>query len=316
MSTSAKIPLELIAMRRIASDILSFELAACDGAPLPAADAGSHIGIVLPNGVTRQYSLVHAGQDLRSYEIAVKRDPASRGGSVYMHDALRVGALLDVEPARNNFPLAETPHQSVFFAGGIGITPIVAMLEQLKIRNLPRVLYYASRRREELAYLPLLHTLCEPQLHVDSEQGGKVLDIAACVAAQPRDAHLYCCGPAPMLAAFESATSAWPREQIHVEYFTPRDGAATEGGFTVSLARTKKDVVIPAGKSILHQLREAGLTLTSSCEQGVCAACETVVLEGVPDHRDAILSPAERASNRVMMICCSGSKTPRLVLDL
>ena len=119
-----------------------------------------------------------------------------------------------------------------------------------------------------------------------------------------------------MLAAFEAATADWPREQIHVEYFTAREAAATSGGFTVQLARSHREFVIPPGASILHVLREGGLTLPSSCEEGVCAACETVVLEGVPDHRDSILSPAERSSNTVMMICCSGSKTPELVLDL
>ena len=291
MSKSATMQLRLMAIRYVAKDILAFELAADDGSVLPAAQPGAHIGLTLPNGVTRQYSLVHAGEQLTHYEIAVKRDPKSRGGSLYMHDSLRAGTSLTVELPRNNFPLAEQAPASVFFAGGIGVTPIVAMLERLAQLGRPRTLYYACRHRDEMAYLPLIHSLCTPVLHVDTERDGKVLDIAAQLATLPRDAHLYCCGPGPMLAAFEAATADWPREQIHVEYFTAREAAATSGGFTVQLARSHREFVIPPGASILHVLREGGLTLPSSCEEGVCAACETVVLEGVPDHRDSILSP-------------------------
>jgi ferredoxin-NADP reductase len=316
MNTAANLSLRLDAIRFIARDILAFEFVAPDGGKLPTAQAGAHIGLILPNGVTRQYSLVHAGSDLTQYEVAVKRDANSGGGSVYMHDQLRVGTVLRVEPARNNFPLAEDAPSSVFFAGGIGITPIHAMLERLHGLARPSTLYYASRHREDMAYLPQLSSLTSLQVHVDAENQGRVLDLTAIIATLPRDAHLYCCGPAPMLAAFEAVTANWPPQQIHVEYFTAREAAATEGGFTVALARSGRVFQIPPGTSILNVLRDAGLTLTSSCEQGVCAACETRVLEGVPDHRDAILSPAERSSNSMMMICCSGSKTPRLVLDL
>ena len=316
MSTSATLKLRLNAIRYVARDILAYELGGLAGGVLPPAEPGAHIGLILPNSITRQYSLVHAGSGLTSYEVAVKRDPKGRGGSVFMHDNLRVGTELGIEPPRNNFPLTEAATNSVFFAGGIGVTPILAMLERLATLGRPRTLYYASRHREELAYLPQLAALVEPHLHVDTEQGGRVFDIAAKVAEQPRDSHLYCCGPAPMLAAFEATTADWPPGQIHVEYFTAHEEAATAGGYTVALARSGREFVIPAGKSILQVLREGGLTLPSSCEEGVCAACETAVLEGTPDHRDAILTPAERASNRVMMICCSGSKSPRLVLDL
>ena len=153
------------------------------------------------------------------------------------------------------------------------------------------------------------------RLHVDAEAEA-VLDVAAIVAAAPDAAHLYCCGPASMMAAFEAATAGRPAGHLHVEYFSAAPPAPIEGGFVVALAKSGREFVIPPGTTILETLRKAGLTLTSSCEQGVCGACETRVLEGVPDHRDLLLTPAEKASNRTMMICCSGALSDRLVLDL
>lgn len=312
------IPLQLrvTAIRYVARYTHAFELALPQGGPLPGAPPGAHLGLLLPNGLLRQYSLVRGGDRLERYEIGVKLDANGDGGSRYMHESLKVGTLLPVEPPRNNFPLAEAAAHSIFFAGGIGITPIVAMLERLGELERPRSLFYACRNRDELAFLPELARSCTPELHVDIEHDGRVLDIASEVGRAPRDAHLYCCGPAPMLATFETATASWPREQVHVEYFTARGPAALAGGFVVTLQRSGREFQIPPGRSILHVLREGGIEVASSCEEGVCAACETAVLEGVPDHRDSILSESERASNRSMLICCSGSKTPRLVLDL
>jgi tetrachlorobenzoquinone reductase len=308
--------LRLNATRYVARDTLSFELVSPSHSALPPAQPGAHIGVHLPNGMIRQYSLLRAGASPLSYEIGVKRDARSRGGSRLMHDSLRVGTLLQVDPPRNNFPLVEDAPASVFFAGGIGVTPIVAMLRRLADLGRPAALYYACRVRDDAAFLAELAGTCTPELHIDAEHDGRVFNLADRIARTPRNAHLYCCGPAPMLAAFEAATTEWPREQVHVEYFTPREAADTSGGFVVTLARSNREILVPAGKSILQVLREAGLSLPSSCEQGVCAACETRVMEGVPDHRDSILSAAERAANKTMMICVSGSKTARLVLDL
>jgi tetrachlorobenzoquinone reductase len=316
MTKALPLPLRVSAIRYVARYTHAFELALPQGGDLPDAPAGAHLGLVLPNGLMRQYSLVHGGERLKHYEIGVKLDANSAGGSRYMHESLQVGTLLPVEPPRNNFPLAEAAAHSIFFAGGIGITPIVAMLERLAELGRPRSVFYACRNRDELAFLPELARSCAPELHVDGEHGGRVFDIAAQIARAPRDAHLYCCGPGPMLASFEKATASWPREQVHVEYFTAREPAALAGGFVVMLKRSGREFQIPPGRSILHVLREGGIEVASSCEEGVCAACETAVLDGVPDHRDSILSDSERASNRSMLICCSGSKTPRLVLDL
>lgn len=308
--------LRLEAVRYVARSILGFELVSPEGARLPAAEPGAHIGLHLPNGIVRQYSLLHPCPAPRSYEIAVKLDAASRGGSRFLHESLHVGTLLPVDPPRNNFPLHLDVPEHLFFAGGIGITPILAMLEALAARGKRGELWYACRERAELAFHPELSRLASVHLHVDADQEGRFFDIAAPISAASRTAHLYCCGPAPMLAAFTAATHDWPASQVHLEYFTPRATAAVGGGFTVALARSNREFHIAPGRTILQVLRDAGIEVSSSCEEGICSACETRVIEGEPDHRDSILSDEERASGRTLMVCVSGSKSPRLVLDL
>lgn len=306
----------LVGIRYAARDTNLFDFERIDGRALPEATPGAHITIALPNGLERQYSLVLCGERSQRYTVGVKLDPASRGGSRYMHESLRVGSELCVSGPLNNFPLSPDPAPAVFIAGGIGITPIYSMVHERIRRRLPWSLHYACRSRADAAFLQELGRYREVHLHFDEEQAGRVLDIAAIVAAQPREAHLYCCGPAPMLAAFEAVTGGRPPERVHVEYFTARHEAATEGGFVVELARSGREFLVPPGRTILQVLREAGIDVPSSCEEGVCSACETRVISGVPDHRDSVLSPDERAANRTMMICCSGCKGDRLVLDL
>jgi ferredoxin len=152
-------------------------------------------------------------------------------------------------------------------------------------------------------------------LHVDAEQGGKPLDIAAIVARAPQDAHYYCCGPLPMLTAYEAATAALDPAQVHAEYFMPKAQAACEGGFVVELQRTGQTFGIPEGKTILQVLREAGVAAPYSCEEGICGACMVKVVSGTPDHRDSILSEREKQRGDAMLICCSGSKSEKLVID-
>ena len=154
------------------------------------------------------------------------------------------------------------------------------------------------------------------RFHFDEESAGKFLDVAALVAEAPKDAHLYCCGPTPMLNAFEAATQEWPREQVHIEYFTPKAQTDKKGGFIVELARSGQEFVIPEGQTILQVLLDAGVDVDYSCELGICGACEQRVISGIPEHHDAILTEEEQASNTKVMICCAGCKSERLVLDL
>lgn len=300
-----------------------YRLEAADGAALPPFEAGAHIDLVLPNGLTRQYSLALSDQDGRHYTIGVKLDEASRGGSRYLHEQARVGASFSVSAPRNHFALDGGSGLAVLIGGGIGITPLWCMLATLRRQGRPWQLHYSVRTRAEALFAAELAQLAGAgeavHLHVDDESAG-YLDIGAIVAAADPDAgsHFYCCGPVPMLDAFKQACAALPPEQVHLEYFGagPAVAAVAGAAFEVSLARSGRTVSVAAGSTILDALADAGVAVPSSCRQGVCGACETRVLEGLPDHRDLILSAAEQASNRSMMICCSGSLSERLVLDL
>jgi tetrachlorobenzoquinone reductase len=310
------IDVRVTAIRYAARDTHLYQFSRLDGRPLPAYEPGAHIDLHLPNGLIRQYSLIEAEPDPSSYTVGIKRDPASRGGSRYVHDELRVGKTLEISAPRNNFPLVENANHVLLFAGGIGITPIWCMVQRLERLGRSWRLYYACRSRSDMAFLQALEAMAAAQFHFDDESAGKFLDVKSIVAEAPKDAHLYCCGPTPMLKAFEAATADWPREQIHVEYFTPKQEADKKGGFVVELARSGQEFVIPEGKSILQVLLDAGVDVDYSCELGICGACEQRVISGVPEHRDAILTEEEQASNSKVMICCAGCKSNRLVLDL
>jgi ferredoxin-NADP reductase len=302
-------------IRPAARDTNIYEFRRVDGKPLPSAAPGAHIDIKLPNGLVRQYSLLTSTADPESYTIAVKRDPSGRGGSSYMHGELKVGQTLRIKGPRNNFPLVDAEHV-ILIAGGIGITPIFCMVQELVTQQRSWKLHYSSRSRADMAFLDALAKHEPVYLHFDDEADGKFLDIAKIVAEAPKNSHLYCCGPMPMLKAFEAATADWPRAQIHVEYFAPKQEPAKAGGFVVELAKSKQEFVIAPGKTILEVLLDAGIYVDHSCELGICGLCETPLLSGIPEHRDAFLSEDQKAANNTVMICCAGSKSDRLVLDL
>lgn len=310
------IDVRLSTIRYAARDTNLFEFSRVDGEALPVYEPGAHIDLHLPNGLVRQYSLVFTKPDPSAYTVGIKRDAASRGGSRFIHDQLRVGDIIKVSAPRNNFPLKMDAKHVTLFAGGIGITPIWCMVQRLVEQDCSWKLYYSCRSRADAAFSKALTCMADATLHFDDEAGGKLLDIPALVAETPEDAHLYCCGPAPMLAAFEAATASWPREQVHVEYFTAKAEPAKTGGFTVELARSKEEFFIPRGKAILEVLLDAGVNVSYACESGICGACEQRVISGIPEHRDSILTDREQAANDRVMICCAGCKSDRLVLDL
>lgn len=315
MDGQNKIEARLTAIRYAAPGIHLFGFSRTDAGTLPAVEPGAHIDLHLGDGLVRQYSLVEAGEALRTYTVAVKREAQGRGGSRFVFDRLKVGDVLTIGGPRNHFRLEETAPASVLIAGGIGITPIHAMIGRLSAIGRPWELHYACRSRAEMPALDLLSGDPRVHLHFDDEAGG-FLDLGAIVAAAPPDAHLYCCGPAPMLSAFEAATAALPPERVHVEYFSAREVPESTRDFVVRLARSDRELVVPAGQTILGVLRAAGLDVAFSCEEGVCGACETAVLSGIPEHHDAILTAQERAANNTMMICCGGARSDVLVLDL
>ncbi|GAB4193569.1 MAG: PDR/VanB family oxidoreductase [Thalassobaculales bacterium] len=299
-----------------AAGIISLDLRPVDGGSLPGFTAGAHIDLSLPGGLSRSYSLVNPEGERHRYVVAVNRDRASRGGSRAVHEVLKAGDLIRVTAPRNNFALAASAAHSVLIAGGIGITPLWCMVQTLVAQGRSWELHYAVRDRASAAFLEALQQWPERlHLHVDAE-AGRVLDVGAIVARAPAGAHLYACGPGPLLDAFTAATAGLPAEQVHLERFSSDAAPATGGGFTVVLARSGREIAVPPGKTILEAVREAGINAPSSCEEGICGTCEVRVIAGIPDHRDMVLSKAEQAANTVMMICCSGAKSPTLTIDL
>ncbi len=306
-----------------AEGILGFELVALvQGALLPPFDAGSHIDIHLPgSSLMRSYSVLNSALERERYCIAVNRDAASRGGSKALHEAIRPGQVLSISAPRNNFPLNEAAAGTVLIAGGIGITPILSMARRLCTLGKPWRLHYAARTAAQAAFVPVLRAMAAQhgaalEIVFDREPGGRMLDLGAIVASLGAAEHVYCCGPLPMLEAFELATAALPRERVHVEYFAAKEAAATAGGYVIKLAKTGRQLQVNPGQTILDCLNAAGMDPPYSCREGICGTCEVVVLDGVPDHRDLVLSDSERAQNNRMMICCSGAQSASLTLDL
>lgn len=312
-------PLRVESVRYQAEDILSFELVDPDGKDLPPFTAGAHIDLHLGNGFVRSYSLSNNPAERHRYVVGVHRAPNSRGGSTWMHDQLRVGDLIDVSEPSNNFELDESADETILIAGGVGITPMLSMARRLEDEGMPWRIYYAAREHKLLAFHSELVELAGTDvdrlvIHLDAEQG-KVLDLTSVVAAAGPGTHLYCCGPTGMLHAFEQATSELPSTRRHVEYFANDEAPATEGGFEIVLEQSGLTLTVPEGKTILDTMQEAGIDAPYSCGEGICGTCEIRVREGIPDHRDLVLTDTEKAANDVIMVCCSGSLTPRLVLD-
>jgi tetrachlorobenzoquinone reductase len=303
----------------VARDTKLYTFERVDGGKLPPYKPGAHIDLHLPNGLLRQFSLTVPAADPSSYTVGVKRDENSRGGSRYIIDEMKVGDQIKISAPRNNFPLVENAEHVVLVAGGIGITPIWCMAQELAALGRSWKLYYACRSRADMAFVEALEKLDAKfrHLHFDDQAGG-VLDIATAIAEAPANAHFYCCGPNPMLKAFEAAAASRPKANVHVEYFTPKDEAAAKptGGFWVELAKSGEEYFIPEGKKVLEVLFDAGVDVDYSCELGICGACETRVISGIPIHHDSVLSEEEQATNEKVMICCCGCATERLVLDM
>ena len=325
MTAAPLLDLRVRALTWEADGILGLELVRAQGTdPLPAFTAGAHIDLHLPTAAgerVRSYSLLNDAAETHRYCVAVNRDAASTGGSAWIHAALRPGQVLRASAPRNNFPLDDSTAPAVFIAGGIGITPMLSMIRSVVAQDRRSwTLYYAARNRAGMAFVPELEALARRDggllhLHRDDE-AGRVLDMAGVIAAMPEGAHVYACGPRPMLQAFEAATAALPPAQVHLEYFGAKEAPATAGGFTVRLHRAKRDVPVNPGQTILEALMAQGLEPLYSCQEGYCGTCEVAVLAGEPEHRDVVLSDAEKAANNRMMICCSGSRTPVIEIDL
>ncbi len=297
-----------------------FDLRPHEASHLASFAAGAHIDVRTPGDEVRQYSLCNDPAETHRYVIAVLLEAQSRGGSHWLHHACERGDTLEIGAPRSLFPLVEDAPFSVLIAGGIGITPIWAMAQRLIALERPFALHFGARSRR---LAPLLETIettlaCTgtPYFASFADAGQPTLDFAQIRAQAPANAHFYACGPAAMLEAYGAALATLPAERVHHERFANCAPAARTGGFEVELARSGRTFRIEEGQTILEVLKAAGIRAPFSCAQGVCGACEATILDGRADHRDAVLSEAERTAGQTMMICCSGALTPRLVLDL
>jgi phthalate 4,5-dioxygenase reductase subunit len=318
-----KIPdtMPMLVKRRleVSQDTFSFELVSADAsAQLPPFTAGAHVAVLTPSGELREYSLCNAPSERYRYVIAVKRDAQGQGGSVSMADQVREGDTLQVSQPENYFLLEKQASQFLFVAGGIGITPILSMIRHLQQDKRDFKLIYCTRSPEMTAFRD---ELSSPELvgkvviHHDHGDRNRSLDFTQVLAERPEGAHLYCCGPSPLMHAVRDNSRHWPQSTVHFEDFGSTAKAEPEGekGFLVRLARTGIAVLVAPGVSILDALREQGVEVPSSCESGTCGSCRATLLAGEPEHRDFILGDDEKGE---IMICISRAKSDELVLDI
>jgi len=301
-----------------AEGVISLTLADPTGAKLPAWTPGAHIDVLLDDTVVRQYSLCGSPGDQHNWRIGVLLDPGGRGGSRRVHETMNVGDAVAVRGPRNHFPLLAADRY-VFIAGGIGITPMLPMLEAATDAGAAWQLFYGGRSRASMAFVGELARYGDRvTLWPEDTRGMLPLDE---ILSSPSDGVLiYCCGPEGLLTATERQCAAWPVGALHVERFAakPKPEAATEGdsAFEVVCRRSGVTVMVPPDKSIIDVLEENGVSVLSSCLEGVCGTCETAVLAGTPDHRDSLLTQEERETNEYMMVCVGRALSDRLELDL
>ncbi|GGL59820.1 PDR/VanB family oxidoreductase [Planomonospora parontospora] len=296
-----------------ADGVVTLTLEHPHGGRLPDWTPGAHIDLILPNGLTRQYSLCGDRWDPHTYRIGVLREPDGRGGSAYVHDALAEGDPVAIGGPRNDFPLVPS-ERYLFIAGGIGITPLLPMIYQAELLDADWRLLYGGRTRASMAFTGELARYGGKVTYAPQDECG-LLDLPD---QPPPDTKVYCCGPAGLLEALERRAADWPAGSLRTERFTAKDltAPARDEPFEVELRRSRLSVTVTPGRSVLQAINDAGIGVLSSCKQGLCGTCETGVLEGEPDHRDALLDDAERAAGDCMLVCVSRSRSDRLVLDL
>ena len=310
--------LRVVAMHDETADVKVFELASADGQRLPRPIAGSHVEVQVPGGPRRQFSLCNGPNDRRAYQIAVKLDPASRGGSRMMH-GLELGQELAVSPPRDHFPLAGGRHHTTLIAAGIGITPMLSMARHLAARGRAFTLHYFGR---DHAAMPFADTLvaefgARAVLHVGLGRDAIPDKLGELLGQRPARGHVYSCGPDAFMAAVETAALAagWPKGAVHRENFAAPEQGGEQSPFDIVLGQSGRRLTVAAGESLLEALTAAGVATRSSCEQGTCGECALTVRGGAIDHRDCFLSDAERARGDIMLACVSRGRDQELILD-
>lgn len=312
---------ELIVRRREtpAEGVAVLDLGYPDGSELPRWQPGAHIDLILGADLTRQYSLCGDPRDLSTWRIGVLLDPASRGGSRFVHEDLPEGATVTVRGPRNHFPLVESANY-VFIAGGIGITPILTMLQSAQSAGANWSLLYGGRTRASMAFADDLASRYPGRVTVWPQDESGLLDLDSLLGEPVENTMVYCCGPEALLNAVEQRCAPWPDESLHIERFsakapTPEQEAGALEQFEVVCQRSGVTIEVGTDDSILELVEEAGVPITTSCYEGICGSCKARVIEGVPDHRDSVLKAHEKEAGQ-FILCVSRSRTPKLVIDL
>jgi vanillate O-demethylase ferredoxin subunit len=322
MSGDRILTLRVAAAQALTPEIRYLELVHPLGLPLPAYEPGAHIQIHLPGGFSRPYSLALApepmGVGVRRYVVGVKREPASRGGSASVHERVAQGDLLAVSAPRNTFTIAESAQHHLLLAGGIGLTPLLCMAQHLHARGLPFTLCVFAREPRQLAFEPQLKALGDKvRLHLDEPQSPHKIAMGPLLSDRAAGTHLYLCGPAGFMAAAQQAAAQWPEEAVHLEYFAPPASDADDGldePFTLRLARRAIDVSVAADQTAVEALKNWGIDVPTSCEQGICGTCVVRLAHGEAEHRDYCLTRADRRHK--VALCCSRAKGGVLEIDL
>jgi ferredoxin-NADP reductase len=315
--TEAELDLVLERKETVAEGVVLLTLRDPQDRPLPEWEPGAHLDLLLPAGLVRQYSLCGDPADRHRMQVAVLREPAGRGGSSHVHDVLAVGDPVRARGPRNHFPLVRA-ERYLFIAGGIGITPILPMLAAVDARGADWRLVYGGRTRASMAFRETLRQAYGERVDLRPQDEYGLLDLPALLGRPQRDTAVYSCGPEPLLAAVEAGCRTWPGDALHVERFAPKENVTDrpDNAFEVELARSGRTLRIAADMSILEAVEDAGVSVMTSCEEGICGTCETAVLSGRIDHRDSVLNDRDRAAGDTMMICVSRARDDRLVLDL
>ncbi len=304
------------AIRWEAEGINSYILEPIDIALMPVFEPGAHVDVQLKPGLARSYSLVNDPAIRGYYEIAVHHAIDGRGGSRHIHTEWRAGDIIEISEPKNNFPMIEDASHTVLIAGGIGVTPMLPMIARLEKLGRGWELHYVAATPERAAYIERLQEYPQVEIAFDGVPGGQRLDLKGICAAAPADAHLYCCGPTGMLDAFVAINADRPKGHAHIEYFSAETEIAADGGYTLELVKSGRTITVQEGETMLDALLTAGVDIGFACAEGVCGTCQVKVLAGIPDHRDHFLTEEEKAANTMIMVCCSGSKSDSLVLDI
>ncbi|WP_180685433.1 PDR/VanB family oxidoreductase [Streptomyces gossypiisoli] len=301
----------------VAEGVVLLTLRDPEGRLLPEREPGAHIDLMLKTDLIRQYSLCGDPRDRSRLQVAVLREPESRGGSSYVHDVLAEGDSVRMRGPRNNFPL-EKAKRYLFIAGGIGITPMLPMIAAVHARGADWSLVYGGRTRVSMAFREDLQRAYGERVNLRPQDEYGLLDLPSLLGKPQRRTAVYACGPEPLLAAVEAGCQKWPNGALHVERFATKEDltAQPHSSFEVELAQSGKTLLVSEDMSILEAVADAGVSVMTSCEEGICGTCETKVLSGEIDHRDSVLDDQERAAGDTMMICVSRAKGDRLVLDL